>query len=144
MTDPFEDGGWDTLAAELGVETIPAPKPEEPPPLPPEAFEQEQEPAPSDITAALFQLDPLPDADEPGSDTEIIELGGTDEQKKRRRRRRRGKKKDGEPGTEAEAEDAPETEDHITQPSEMLREIIANWDVPSWDDIVGGLYRPNR
>jgi hypothetical protein len=27
--------------------------------------------------------------------------------------------------------------------SEVLRDLIANWNVPSWDDIVGGLYRPN-
>jgi ribonuclease E len=26
--------------------------------------------------------------------------------------------------------------------SEVLRDLIANWNVPSWDDIVGGLYRP--
>jgi len=27
---------------------------------------------------------------------------------------------------------------------EMLRDLIANWNVPSWDEIVGGLYRPER
>lgn len=27
---------------------------------------------------------------------------------------------------------------------EMLRDLIANWNVPSWDDIVTGLYRPER
>ncbi|MCS6864892.1 MAG: hypothetical protein RMJ56_05870 [Gemmataceae bacterium] len=27
--------------------------------------------------------------------------------------------------------------------SEVLRELIANWNVPSWDEIVSGLYRPN-
>ena len=27
---------------------------------------------------------------------------------------------------------------------ELLRELIANWNVPSWDDVVGGLYRPER
>ena len=27
--------------------------------------------------------------------------------------------------------------------SEVLRELIATWNVPSWDEIVGGLYRPN-
>ena len=26
--------------------------------------------------------------------------------------------------------------------SEVLRDLIANWNVPSWDDIVSGLYRP--
>ena len=27
---------------------------------------------------------------------------------------------------------------------ELLRELIANWNVPSWDDVVSGLYRPER
>lgn len=27
---------------------------------------------------------------------------------------------------------------------ELLRELIASWNVPSWDDVVGGLYRPER
>jgi len=27
---------------------------------------------------------------------------------------------------------------------ELLRELIANWNVPSWDDVVAGLYRPER
>ena len=28
--------------------------------------------------------------------------------------------------------------------SEMTRELIANWNVPSWEEIVVGLYRPER
>ena len=27
---------------------------------------------------------------------------------------------------------------------ELLRELIASWNVPSWDDVVAGLYRPER
>jgi ribonuclease E len=27
---------------------------------------------------------------------------------------------------------------------ELLRDLIATWNVPSWDEIVGGLYRPDR
>ncbi len=27
--------------------------------------------------------------------------------------------------------------------SDVLRELIATWNVPAWDDIIGGLYRPN-
>ncbi len=27
---------------------------------------------------------------------------------------------------------------------ELLRELIANWNVPSWNDVVDGLYRPER
>jgi len=100
--------------------------------------EAAEEVAPEAIAHMLLE------ADEPGADSEVIELGGTDEQKKRRRRRRRGKKKDGEPNGDAiETEDTDEAE-VVTQPSEMLRDIISRWDVPSWEEIVTGLHRPNR
>jgi ribonuclease E len=87
--------------------------------------------------------------------------------KKRRRRRRRRKKKGGPNGqpeaaegeAEGEAEEAegfegePEeeeaeepvavgAEDEISP--EVTRELIANWNVPSWQEIVAGLYRPER
>ena len=141
MTDPFDDSSWSDLAAELGVET-PKPVPSlEPPPLPLEV-EAEAEPAPADLSETLF-AEPLADAEEPGSDTEIIELGGTEEQKRKRRRRRR-RRKDGEPA-EAEGAEAPEpVDENVTQPSELLKDILKNWDVPGWDDIVSGLYRPHR
>ena len=41
-----------------------------------------------------------------------------------------------------EAEPVPLAAEEDTA-SEVLRDLIANWNVPSWDDIVGGLYRPN-
>ncbi len=44
-------------------------------------------------------------------------------------------------GTEAEGEFAPLAAEEDTA-SDVLRDLIANWNVPSWDDIVGGLYRP--
>lgn len=28
--------------------------------------------------------------------------------------------------------------------NEVLRELISSWNVPAWDDIIGGLYRPDR
>ena len=30
------------------------------------------------------------------------------------------------------------------QAAEVLRDILAHWNVPSWDEIVAGLYRPER
>ena len=27
---------------------------------------------------------------------------------------------------------------------ELLRDLIANWDVPAWDQVIGGLHRPGR
>jgi ribonuclease E len=47
--------------------------------------------------------------------------------------------------TEDEAEDAdamPLAAEEDTA-SEVLRELIATWNVPSWDEIVDGLYRPH-
>ncbi len=61
-----------------------------------------------------------------------------------------------EPVAETEDFDAPageEVEDFDGQPvalaaeedtaNDVLRELIATWNVPSWDSIVSGLYRPN-
>lgn len=150
MTDPFEDG-WGDLAAELGVETPKPVKADIPPPLPVE------EPAPLDLSISLFDINALPDAVEPGSDTVVLEApespdsAEADAERKRRRRRRRKKKGDaigeaaeGEP-SEAEApERRVSVDESITQPSELLKDIVKNWDVPGWDEIIGGLYRPQR
>ena len=90
---------------------------------------------------------------------------GEDGQKRKRRRRRRRKKKGGEPGEsvageavtvgegddgedgeeeagEADETDAPVPVDDGSPSAEASRELIANWDVPSWEQIVAGLYRP--
>jgi hypothetical protein len=91
------------------------------------------------------------------SDEESAEPGT----KKRRRRRRRRKKKSvddtaaGIDGTAAEAvllsaDEGPEssasydgsTFDPEESGPEMTRELIRNWNVPSWEEIVAGLYRP--
>ncbi|MCZ2342699.1 MAG: hypothetical protein LC104_13055 [Bacteroidales bacterium] len=106
------------------------------------------------------------DGDEDGelgstSAEEEGEDGGT---KKRRRRRRRRKKKAGatdaqtaeghSPEThseeglavEAETEEVEESyaddSDHEGTTPEMTRELIRTWNVPSWNEIVAGLYRP--
>jgi hypothetical protein len=91
---------------------------------------------------------------------------GGDQPKKRRRRRRR-RRKGGPDGTEGGAEgpaaegqvegeaadDAPEGEEAVyAAPAavdeglapESGRELIANWNVPSWPEIVAGLHRPDR
>jgi ribonuclease E len=48
----------------------------------------------------------------------------------------------GEGVAEADSEPLPFGAEEDTA-SEVLRDLIANWNVPSWDDIVSGLYRPN-
>jgi ribonuclease E len=56
-----------------------------------------------------------------------------------------------EPEPEAESFAEDEADDSDAAPlaaeedtaSEVLRELIATWNVPSWDEIVDGLYRPH-
>ena len=47
-----------------------------------------------------------------------------------------------EPDSELVAVDDDMEDDDAGE--ELLRDLIANWNVPSWDDVVGGLYRPER
>jgi hypothetical protein len=163
MTDTFGDDSWDELTRELGVEKAPAAEPAEEDP----ALEHDEfaEPAAEgdDFGAGLEPEGDAPDgAEAPSSD---------DQPGKKRRRRRRRRRKgpgEGEAGEEAPAtaEDAPaEAEysenEYETGPGsesgdlapvlagadedtagEMLRDLIANWNVPSWDAIIGGLHRP--
>ncbi len=75
--------------------------------------------------------------------------------KKRRRRRRRRKSGTGAEGQADEGDDEESPSD-VTEPAEddqdmeatslsATRELIANWDVPSWETIVTTmLYRPTR
>ena len=82
---------------------------------------------------------------------------GTGKRRRRRRRRRKGGPDGaGEGGTEGEAgaeggdaNDAdPEGEVEPTVPVETrttadaIRELVRNWNVPGWNDVVAGLYRP--
>ena len=43
-------------------------------------------------------------------------------------------------------EDETEESDESSEDAggELLRDLIATWNVPSWDEIIGGLYRPDR
>ncbi len=123
-----------------------------------EAIEEEYEPA---------EGEPAPS----GAAGEAAAADGEPGQRKRRRRRRRRRKKGGagqpgaepaaaaasgaagkeEDGFEAEAEPETPLEAEGPEPAgveevtpEMTRDIIANWNVPSWEEIVAGLYRPDR
>jgi hypothetical protein len=108
------------------------------------------------------------DFGEPGA-----ESPGQDVKKRRRRRRRRKKGAAGQPAdadglgesasvgeAEDEAADADDESDEPEPierlvgsrlpaaaedpPAEAARDVIANWNVPSWQEIVAGLYRPDR
>ena len=132
MNDPFAaDDDWTSLARELGVPQ------DEPPPLPQEEF------APSAEVEGEESLD----GDEPGAEGPLAEATNGDEPRKKRRQRRRRRRN--EDGTETEAGeeigDESESDDgeSLASPSEMSMDVLANWDVPSWETIVTTmLYRP--
>lgn len=127
-----------------------------------EALEDDAEPLAEDTEPFADDSEGMEDAaDGP------VELDETGEPKKKKRRRRRRKKKGAAPGDPAEVTAGPdesgdEPEDD-SQPGygeepesehgesieedapspEAARELIANWDVPSWETIVSTmLYRP--
>ncbi len=113
-------------------------------------------------------LEPMLAAESP---SEPAGEGEGDGEKKRRRRRRRRKKggagepvaagveadgdeesDDAAPGFSTESESDIEDEDGEPEPvgvgiadeptPDAVRELISNWNVPSWQEIVSGLYRP--
>lgn len=166
MTDPFADDSWDELTRELGVEkSEPAPEPAEEDP----AFAQDHADSGDEdgFDAGLEPEGDAPDgAEAPGDDQP-----GTGKKRRRRRRRRRKGPGEGEgaeaapaeegapvaaaaepefdseyetgPGSEAELAAMPLAADEDTA-GEALRDLIANWNVPSWDSIITGLHRPER
>lgn len=168
MTDPLDtDDDWADLARELERDKPPAPDPAAPPreelaeageDAEGEEFEDAEEGAPGEAGA---------DGDQPGT-------GRKRRRRRRRRRKGPAEgavagapadAAEDEGEAEAEAEDEPvaeavaeaddfdaATEDAEPVPvgaeedtaSDVLRELIATWDVPSWDAIVSGLHRPNH
>ncbi len=141
------DDSWAEFYREIGLE----PEPTEAAAAPAvEPIEEEEAAAEVEETEAEGEYeDKGAEADGPGGEEELNEDGT----KKRRRRRRRRSKKSGvagEPAAEGEAveseveEPLAEVYDDDGGPSpEASRELIANWDVPSWTEIVAGLHRPS-
>ena len=152
MSDSTDDP-WNDLYAELEVEN--AAKTAAPPPLPAEADDDgdEADDGPDEGEAVGEGGEPLAEGEQP---------------KKRRRRRRRrkgGKGPNGEPlpadgeglavtdgddvppeaatDDEAEAEEGEPAAVGAESPDQS-REMIRTWNVPSWKEIVAGLYRPDR
>lgn len=171
MSDPHDNDSWADLYNDLGIDVPPSPP--KPAPEDPEPVEEPQlVEAPEDAEGEpdeefAVALDDCDDGDADGEADELTPEGtpgeGEPGQKKRRRRRRRRKKKgggseaaapegDAEPMTDAEPEpvEAVEDEEAFDDDSvegaspEATREIISNWNVPSWQEIVAGLYRPDR
>jgi hypothetical protein len=171
MTDPRNpDDSWGELYRELGVDDPGSSKPS-PPDEDAEVIELTE--SDTDEVGEPAQPFVEDGAEEPEGETVSAEGEDEGEpgQKKRRRRRRRRKKKGvGQPGgepasgeasefvgegeaeeSESQLEGDEEEPEAITGPGvedeatpEMTRDIIANWNVPSWEEIVAGLHRPDR
>ena len=167
MSQPTEaDDGWADLYRELGVESkSPAPAPAHTPAPADEevgVMEADEPEAGFHSSAVVGEESDPPaelDAGEDAGEDESEEAGvvegepGSDEPKKRRRRRRRRRKggPDRPEGAAEDEADAPEEAVAYVAPAadeglapESGRDLIANWNVPSWPEIVAGLYRPDR
>lgn len=141
------DDSWSSLAQELGLGDEPAP-------------------VASEAAAIEPHLSDLPDADdgedtalEPGLSAEPVaesaegEETGEDGKRRRRRRRRRRKGGPADASGEPAGESTESVEDGDEEPvaaiaessaDVAMRDVVANWNVPSWDELIGGLYRPGN
>jgi hypothetical protein len=173
MSDPFSDDGWDELTRELGVEKAPPAADSYDDNLPPQPAEEDPALAAGDeFSDGLEAESDAPDGTEATEDG--AQEPGKKRRRRRRRRRKGGPGEEGaaEGTPEGEAEAAPvaaeeageyfeneyetgpgsETDELTPVPvgaeedtaGEVLRDLIANWNVPSWDSIITGLNRPER
>lgn len=101
------------------------------------------------------RIDPLLSAEEIAGDEGESAEGdgppGTGKKRRRRRRRRKGgpggeqSGEAGEAGSDFETDAENEVEPAPVEPrstADAIRELVRNWSVPSWQDVVSGLYRP--
>jgi hypothetical protein len=149
---PDTDDSWAEFYREIGLEPekadAPAVAETDPEPLADEEPDAEDASAETDEGEEGAEEATGPDG--PAGEEELNEDGT---KKRRRRRRRRGKKKVGpegeatgevDAGAEEVEEPVAEVYDEDGGPTpEASRELIANWDVPSWTEIVAGLHRPS-
>ncbi len=160
-----DDSHWSSLAQELGLDDTPAPA--APQPTPVEISHDQAAPHHADLPDAADEEDTMIEpllSGEPVVESAEGEGAEGDEQAddggKRRRRRRRRRRKGGaegatpatgeggeEPAEEAFVEDEAEPEVEPAEAGETpahiaIRDVIANWNVPSWDELIGGLHRP--
>lgn len=156
---------WKRLAAELGLEMDPEPTPPPPPePEPPSPpFSQQQESTAEPVTSETLGVwttdshdfvmtSPTEDVREPEviaveserNEAATEEFGearpeaSTDEDRPRRRRRSR-RRKAGEAPAEATA-----TSDQPADEDDSPVDIVKDWNIPSWNDLIASLYRPER
>jgi len=160
MSNPNSDH-WKRLAAELGLEMEPEPVPETPPPteLPPDEPAEEIVVSESSgiWVADSHSLESLTDSSppfdidedefepEPPPHTEFAKVPPPDEvqDEKPRRRRRRSRRKKGDEPAPAAVADSPD-EGPAEEHDDMPVELVKDWNIPSWNDLIASLYRPDR
>jgi hypothetical protein len=160
---PDADDHWRRLAAELGLEVEPpAPRADamrespEPPPPPPFADPREEfvaaeapvqwPPAPQEFVApGLVEEEFLDQAAQASAEEEPVsespaDLDAADDKPRRRRRRSRRKKGEtaADPSATAAGDHAQDEDDDPTA------EVVKDWNIPSWNELIASLYRPDR
>ena len=170
MNTPDDDSPWSSLAEELGLDSTPAKSP--PANLDGEwvAVDEHDHDMEDTVVLAELHAEPVCEDSEEGDETDGPENGeAPGEAGRRKKRRRRRKKKGGattaQPGETAVATDADNGEEadaYVEEEAEeygsvasvaqnpdesndnVMRDIVATWNVPSWEQIVTGLYRPGH
>jgi hypothetical protein len=161
--NPDADDHWRRLAAELGLEvepparTAPEPPPAEaaPPPKFAEPHEEfvaaeappEWSPAPQEFAApGLVEEEFLEQTTQSGADelspieTSPADADPADEKPRRRRRRPRRKK-----GETAADQTTRTPDDHVQdEDDDPTAEVVKDWNIPSWNELIASLYRPDR
>lgn len=162
-----DDDGWAELLNELGLENNePAPVPRYDAELQNETDSFEagfDEDSPELGMSQDLPIQASDEGDETQDDEDDGDEGDDESQPKKKRRRRRRRKKKGsdeatsdtDSGDDTDEENDPPVqevthaaesyeEDHDHHSADLARELIAHWDVPPWEQIVAGLYRPNH
>ncbi len=170
MNTPDDDSPWSSLAEELGLDSTPAKSP--PANLDGEwvAVDEHDHDMEDTVVLAELHAEPVCEDSDEGDETDGPENGeAPGEAGRRKKRRRRRKKKSGaataqpveaaestdtESGEESDAyfeEEAEEygsvatvSQNHDEANDNVMRDIVATWNVPSWEQIVTGLYRPGH
>jgi hypothetical protein len=89
-----------------------------------------EQPGEAAAPVASGEEEPVESAEDEPADYESSDVGFADE---------------GEPEPDDElAPSAVDEESDEDAGEDLLRDLTANWNVPSWDDVVAGLYRPER
>jgi hypothetical protein len=116
----------------------------------PEEVEAEELPELTEVDVNGPLAEPEPTVDPEAAAVPPEDEPGDEPAEKPRRRRRRGRRKKGE--TSGESDDAvaatdrtePSDEEPAPMTDETPEEVVSDWNVPSWDDLIASLYRPER